>query len=116
MTENLLASGVAVVGATVFTHPIDVVKVQLQMAEKSCAKADSFSELVALWWLCAMLCFCSSEKQWSYFHEDLPRMPQPPLRQIQNNPNTAKVSRVLSASGRSSSGVRAQAAEWIFVE
>ena len=55
MTENLLASGVAVVGATVCTHPIDVVKVQLQMAEKSCAKADSFSELVALWWLCVML-------------------------------------------------------------
>lgn len=49
MTENLLASGAAVVGATVFTHPIDVVKVQLQMAEKSCAKADFFSELAALW-------------------------------------------------------------------
>ena len=49
LTENLLASGAAVVGATVFTHPIDVVKVQLQMAEKSCAKADSFSELAALW-------------------------------------------------------------------
>eukprot|EP00435_Cladocopium_sp_Y103_P008885 s1753_g2.t1 len=51
LTENLLASGVAVVGATVFTHPIDVVKVQLQMAEKSCAKADSFSlpRFVSFW-------------------------------------------------------------------
>lgn len=48
VTENLLASGVAVVGATVCTHPIDVVKVQLQMAEKSCAKADSFSDLAAM--------------------------------------------------------------------
>ena len=48
VTENLLASGVAVVGATVCTHPIDVVKVQLQMAEKSCAKADSFSHLAAM--------------------------------------------------------------------
>lgn len=51
LTENLLASGAAVVGATVFTHPIDVVKVQLQMAEKSCAKADSFSlpRFVSFW-------------------------------------------------------------------
>lgn len=48
VAEKLLASGVAVVGATVCTHPIDVVKVQLQMAEKSCAKADSFSDLAAM--------------------------------------------------------------------
>lgn len=51
MTENLFASGAAVVGATILTHPIDVVKVQLQMAEKSCAKADSFSatRFVSFW-------------------------------------------------------------------
>ncbi|CAK9017873.1 unnamed protein product [Durusdinium trenchii] len=39
VTENLFASGAAVVGATILTHPIDVVKVQLQMAEKSCVGA-----------------------------------------------------------------------------
>eukprot|EP00428_Durinskia_dybowskii_P041352 CAMPEP_0170274108 /NCGR_PEP_ID=MMETSP0116_2-20130129/37024_1 /TAXON_ID=400756 /ORGANISM="Durinskia baltica, Strain CSIRO CS-38" /LENGTH=272 /DNA_ID=CAMNT_0010525351 /DNA_START=102 /DNA_END=920 /DNA_ORIENTATION=+ len=40
---SLAASGVAVTGATMLTHPIDVVKVRLQLARKSCARADSFS-------------------------------------------------------------------------
>ena len=63
--QNLLASGMAVVAATALTHPIDVVKVQLQflgasppvgrlrlrMTEKSCARADSFSlaRFLAFW-------------------------------------------------------------------
>jgi len=43
IAESLFASGIAVVGATIVTHPIDVVKVQLQISSKSNAKADSFS-------------------------------------------------------------------------
>lgn len=43
LAENLVASGAAVVAATTLTHPIDVVKVRLQLSEKGCAKADSFS-------------------------------------------------------------------------
>eukprot|EP00933_Yihiella_yeosuensis_P032168 TRINITY_DN25741_c0_g1_i1.p1 TRINITY_DN25741_c0_g1~~TRINITY_DN25741_c0_g1_i1.p1 ORF type:complete len:234 (-),score=33.43 TRINITY_DN25741_c0_g1_i1:86-787(-) len=41
--ESLTASGTAVVGATMVTHPIDVVKVRLQLSQKGSAKADSFS-------------------------------------------------------------------------
>lgn len=41
--ESLVASGAAVVGATVITHPIDVVKVRLQLSAKGTARADSFS-------------------------------------------------------------------------
>ena len=45
VTENMVASGIAVVGATVVTHPIDVVKVQLQLSAKD---AQAFSGLVGL--------------------------------------------------------------------
>lgn len=50
ISENLIASGIAVVGATVVTHPIDVVKVQLQLSAKD-AQADSFSirRFVSFW-------------------------------------------------------------------
>ena len=50
VTENLVASGLAVVGATVVTHPIDVVKVQLQLSVKD-AQADAFSirRFVSFW-------------------------------------------------------------------
>ena len=48
--QNLVASGLAVVGATIVTHPIDVVKVQLQLSVKD-AQADSFSirRFVGFW-------------------------------------------------------------------
>ena len=48
--QNLVASGLAVVGATIVTHPIDVVKVQLQLSLKD-AQADSFSirRFVSFW-------------------------------------------------------------------
>ncbi|CAE7446951.1 UCP1 [Symbiodinium natans] len=50
VTENMVASGIAVVGATVVTHPIDVVKVQLQLSAKD-AQADAFSirRFVSFW-------------------------------------------------------------------
>lgn len=51
LCENLLASGAAVVGATMVTHPIDVVKVRFQVADKGSARADSFSisRFVSYW-------------------------------------------------------------------
>jgi len=51
LAESLVASGGAVVGATIVTHPIDVVKVRLQLSEKGSARADSFSlgRFLRLW-------------------------------------------------------------------
>jgi len=43
--ESLVASGAAVVAATMVTHPVDVVKVRLQLADKGSSRADSFSVL-----------------------------------------------------------------------
>ena len=57
ISENLVASGIAVVGATVVTHPIDVVKVQLQLSAKD-AQAPRRRRDLGSWRPCELERFC----------------------------------------------------------